>query len=191
MLGSNFSSAVARRINPSLGWTCARCRGKPTLSRTPISRPYATSKPTLASPKSRPRRRVALLAATGGAAAVGLLAVGDDIKHGFEATARTARVASALLICINECVEPLGPQFPSIDRVLTGSSYRTTLSQRENVQDAEESNRLLKACHKRCADRTLKVLEKSGGIFIKLGQHLVRMRIYSSAMHGAARQTYC
>lgn len=180
MLGSNFSSAVARRINPTLGWTCARCRGKPTtLSRAPISRQYATSKPTLASPKSRPRRCVVLLAATGGAAAVGLLAVGDDIKHGYEATARTARVASTLLICINECVEPPSVQFPSIGRVLTASSYRTTLSQRETIQDAEESNRLLKACHKRCADRTLKVLEKSGGIFIKLGQHLVRMRIHT------------
>jgi predicted unusual protein kinase regulating ubiquinone biosynthesis (AarF/ABC1/UbiB family) len=33
---------------------------------------------------------------------------------------------------------------------------------------------MLKACHKRCAERTLKVLEKNGGIFIKLGQHLVR-----------------
>lgn len=63
--------------------------------------------------------------------------------------------------------------------MLTASSYRTTLSQRETIQDAEESNRLLKACHKRCADRTLKVLEKSGGIFIKLGQHLVRMRIHT------------
>lgn len=33
---------------------------------------------------------------------------------------------------------------------------------------------MLRACHKRCAERTLKVLEKNGGIFIKLGQHLVR-----------------
>lgn len=32
---------------------------------------------------------------------------------------------------------------------------------------------MLKACHKRCALRTLKVLETNGGIFIKLGQHLV------------------
>lgn len=32
---------------------------------------------------------------------------------------------------------------------------------------------MLKACHKRCALRTLKVLEANGGIFIKLGQHLV------------------
>src|SRR4051794_6911879 len=111
MLGSNFPSVVARRINSNLGWTCARCRGKPTLSRAPISRQYTTPKPTLASPKSRPRaRRAVLIAATGGAATVGILAVGDDIKHAYEAAARTARVASTLLICINECVEP--PRVP-------------------------------------------------------------------------------
>jgi aarF domain-containing kinase len=34
---------------------------------------------------------------------------------------------------------------------------------------------VLKACHKRCAERTLKVLEKNGSIFIKLGQHLSSM----------------
>lgn len=38
---------------------------------------------------------------------------------------------------------------------------------------------MLKACHKRCAERTLKVLEKNGGIFIKLGQHLVRSPVLS------------
>ena len=31
------------------------------------------------------------------------------------------------------------------------------------------------ACHKRCAERTLKVLEQNGSIFIKLGQHLSSM----------------
>lgn len=34
---------------------------------------------------------------------------------------------------------------------------------------------MLAACHERCARRTLRVLEKNGGIFIKLGQHLVRL----------------
>ena len=34
---------------------------------------------------------------------------------------------------------------------------------------------MLKACHKRCAERTLVVLEKNGSIFIKLGQHLSSM----------------
>lgn len=53
------------------------------------------------------------------------------------------------------------------------SSYRVTLNQNEKIEDEEEQNKALKACHKRCAERTLKVLEKNGGIFIKLGQHLV------------------
>ena len=39
-------------------------------------------------------------------------------------------------------------------------------------RDGDENDALLKACHKRCADRTLEVLEKNGSIFIKLGQHL-------------------
>ena len=41
------------------------------------------------------------------------------------------------------------------------------------VKQSKEKSKSLKACHKRCAERTLKVLEKNGGIFIKLGQHLV------------------
>jgi len=52
-------------------------------------------------------------------------------------------------------------------------SYRVTLNQNEKTEDEEEKMRTLKACHQRCADRTLKVLEKNGSIFIKLGQHLV------------------
>lgn len=39
----------------------------------------------------------------------------------------------------------------------------------------DEYTQLLKACHQRCADRTLLVLEKNGSIFIKLGQHLSSM----------------
>jgi aarF domain-containing kinase len=41
--------------------------------------------------------------------------------------------------------------------------------------DPEQDARSLKDCHKRCADRTLKVLEQNGSIFIKLGQHLSSM----------------
>lgn len=52
-------------------------------------------------------------------------------------------------------------------------SYRVTLKQ--ELDDPDEETRLLKACHKRCAERTLKVLEKNGSIFIKLGQHLSSM----------------
>ncbi|KAK0636163.1 ABC1 family-domain-containing protein [Bombardia bombarda] len=153
--------AVKRLTSTSPGWTCAKCRNqllpRPTFLRTPVSRQYGTSRPPFANPKpSRPRRRAALLAATGTAATVGgLLAVGDDVKHVYNAAERTGRVALALVVCIND--------------------YRTTLNQRETIADPDESSRVLKACHQRCADRTLKVLEKSGGIFIKLGQHLSAM----------------
>lgn len=54
-------------------------------------------------------------------------------------------------------------------------SYRKTLNHNEKLEDADEKDKLLRACHKRCADRTLKAMEKNGGIFIKLGQHLVRL----------------
>jgi aarF domain-containing kinase len=94
-----------------------------------------------------------LLATSGGAATALYLSFGDDIKSGCQAAVRTGRVASTLVLCIND--------------------YRTTLNQREGIQDAEEREIVLKACHKRCALRTLRVLEKNGGIFIKLGQHLV------------------
>lgn len=55
------------------------------------------------------------------------------------------------------------------------NDYRTTLNERETVNDRDEQERLLSACHQRCAERTLSVLEKNGGIFIKLGQHLSAM----------------
>jgi len=59
-----------------------------------------------------------------------------------------------------------------IDSILTGraSSYRVTL--KHKTESEEERSSLLKACHKRCAERTLRVCEKNGSIFIKLGQHL-------------------
>lgn len=59
-------------------------------------------------------------------------------------------------------------------RLIGVFSYRTTLNARETTVDEQEQDNLLNACHKRCAERTLVVLEKNGGIFIKLGQHLVR-----------------
>ncbi|POS78835.1 aarF domain-containing kinase [Diaporthe helianthi] len=62
----------------------------------------------------------------------------------------------------------------SLEADLASSSYRTTLNQRDQIQDEDERSSLLKSCHKRSAERTLRVLEKNGGIFIKLGQHLVR-----------------
>lgn len=96
-----------------------------------------------------------LTAAATAATGAGVLAFTDDIKYGYDATERTGRVAAALAICIND--------------------YRTTLNKRDESEDPKEQDAILRSCHKRCAERTLKVLEKNGGIFIKLGQHLSAM----------------
>lgn len=52
--------------------------------------------------------------------------------------------------------------------LLHGCSYRVTLKKSADP----DYEALLRACHKRCAVRTLRTLEKNGSIFIKLGQHL-------------------
>jgi len=52
-------------------------------------------------------------------------------------------------------------------------SYRQTLNNKADTEVQYSS--LLRACHKRCAERTLRVLEQNGSIFIKLGQHLSSM----------------
>jgi len=108
-VGSAFPALVARRLtqNLNLGWICARCRARlpnpiSIPSQTPFPRRYGTAKLPPTPPKSRSRRRAVILATTGGAAATGLLAFGGDIKSTYEATERSLRVASTLLICINE-----------------------------------------------------------------------------------------
>ncbi|KAK1780817.1 ABC1 family-domain-containing protein [Copromyces sp. CBS 386.78] len=157
-------------------WTCASCRSSQlsasssynsTLARRTFStssKRYSnqssnrsSSSSSNTSGKTNNGRRTMLLAAGGGAAATaGLLAFGDDVKYTYEAVERTGRVATALAACVND--------------------YRKTLNAREKIEDdPEEKQRLLRECHQRCADRTLEVLEKSGGIFIKLGQHLSAM----------------
>ncbi|KFY07193.1 hypothetical protein V491_08548, partial [Pseudogymnoascus sp. VKM F-3775] len=65
------------------------------------------------------------------------------------------------------------------------SIYRVTLNHNEkSPEDEEENTRRLKACHQRCASRTLRVLEQNGSIFIKLGQHL-------SSMNYLLPEEYC
>lgn len=63
----------------------------------------------------------------------------------------------------------------SKSRLLTAKpdSYRVTLNHRPDNED--EWSPLLKACHQRCANRTLRAIERNGSIFIKLGQHLSSM----------------
>ncbi|KAL6234220.1 hypothetical protein BDW75DRAFT_213045 [Aspergillus navahoensis] len=89
----------------------------------------------------------------GGTIIIGAVAFSDDVRHIYHAAARTGRVVGTLAVCIND--------------------YRVTLKQ--ETATPEERNQAIHACHKRCAERTLRVLEKNGSIFIKLGQHLSSM----------------
>ncbi|KAI5861134.1 ABC1-domain-containing protein [Durotheca rogersii] len=145
-------------------WACSNCRIQQlllarakTTQHHPLARRYATdsSRYSRRTPKSTRTRVTILTAAASAATGAGVLAFTDEIKYGYDAVERTGRVAAALAICIND--------------------YRTSLNQREVTDDAGEREVILDACHKRCAVRTLKVLEKNGGIFIKLGQHLSAM----------------
>ncbi|KAK6509961.1 hypothetical protein TWF481_004677 [Arthrobotrys musiformis] len=72
--------------------------------------------------------------------------------HAVMALERTMRVASATARCIQD--------------------YRHTLALDHDSPSYASS---LSACHQRCAQRALKVMEKNGSIFIKLGQHLSSM----------------
>ncbi|KAI0156858.1 ABC1-domain-containing protein [Xylariaceae sp. FL1272] len=155
-----LSFASLGRVASNKPWTCTNCRisfVKHTKLARSYPRQYSNASSHANRRPSRPTRsRVTVLAASAtGATGVGLLAFTDDIKYGYDATERAGRVAAALFLCIND--------------------YRTSLNQREKIEDAEEQETILKQCHKRCALRTLEVLEKNGGIFIKLGQHLSAM----------------
>ncbi|CAK7270561.1 hypothetical protein SEPCBS57363_004165 [Sporothrix epigloea] len=166
---SSFTGAIRRPASSmrlsSQSWACARCRrgqwsGQHNtgfrFSSSSSSSGRAFPSPSSLPPLSSRGRRAVFLTASGGAATATMLAFTDDIKQSYETVERTGRVAAALVLCIND--------------------YRKTLGQRDKIDDdAIEQDRILKACHKRCALRTLRVLEKNGGIFIKLGQHLSAM----------------
>lgn len=104
MLKPTFSSLLPKRLGA--GWTCAQCRSqfpRPSFPRTPLSRQYGSTGPSFTTPKPKPRRRTAVLLATaGGGAAAMLLSVSDDVKNSYGALERTGRVASTLVLCINE-----------------------------------------------------------------------------------------
>ncbi|KAF4125706.1 hypothetical protein GMORB2_0950 [Geosmithia morbida] len=163
-------TGIATRAASTRTWTCCACPSSSVAARSSLtSRAFATTKPAAfpsrgssnrrddSGSNGRSRNRRILVYASSGTAALGAstLAFTDDIKNGYESVERTGRVVAGLALCIND--------------------YRTTLNRRDAIDDEEEKDKLLRACHKRCAERTLKVLEKNGGIFIKLGQHLSAM----------------
>ncbi|PGH29253.1 Atypical/ABC1/ABC1-B protein kinase [[Emmonsia] crescens] len=165
---SASSNPLRLRAHNSLlsQWTCRQClqQRQGRVQRRQIhpftSRGYSTTTPQFqktnenggSNNKRRPRRALQF-AAAGGTVGAALFAFSDDMKHVYSAAERTGRVTVALAVCIND--------------------YRKTLNRQSDSED--EKAEWLKACHKRCAERTLRVLEKNGSIFIKLGQHLSSM----------------
>ncbi|TVY89717.1 ABC1 family protein-like protein [Lachnellula willkommii] len=146
-------------------WTCRQCRDL-GLRRAPPKQPKQhTQQRTYSSgsssnygyqrPPTRRKRQVLLAVAATGTVGATALAFSDDVRHAVQGIERTGRVITTLGVCVND--------------------YRTTLNQNEKEGSEADKDRTLKACHKRCAERTLKVLEKNGSIFIKLGQHLSAM----------------
>ncbi|TVY50037.1 ABC1 family protein-like protein [Lachnellula occidentalis] len=139
-------------------WTCRQCRDL-GLRRAPPrhtqQRTYSSGSKHSNEHPQRRKRQVLLAAAATGTIGATALAFSDDVKHVVKGMERTGRVITTLGVCVND--------------------YRTTLNQNEKEENEAEKDQTLKACHKRCADRTLKVLEKNGSIFIKLGQHLSAM----------------
>ncbi|KAL8914424.1 MAG: hypothetical protein Q9171_000929 [Xanthocarpia ochracea] len=105
-------------------------------------------------PRQNLRRRI-IWATVGGSLAIGAITSFQDIRHGAAVVQRSARVVGALLLNVND--------------------YRMVLNSKEKDKDGEGWQSTLRACHQRCADRTLRVLEQNGSIFIKLGQHLSSM----------------
>ncbi|KIW95113.1 uncharacterized protein Z519_03697 [Cladophialophora bantiana CBS 173.52] len=149
-------------------WTCPRCKNL----QTPFDKPRRGFDSHRRPAKVVRPRQAVYWAAAGGSAGASLLLFGDDIKHGWLAAERTGRVISTLAVCINEYGASCLPRQLGEER-LTRISYRVTLN--EQHDDPEEHTKSLKACHKRCADRTLKAMEANGSIFIKLGQHISSM----------------
>ncbi|KAL8883064.1 MAG: hypothetical protein Q9198_000049 [Flavoplaca austrocitrina] len=94
-------------------------------------------------------------AIVGGALGAWAIASSQDVKHGAAVVQRSARVFGALLLNVND--------------------YRTVLKFKDEDKYEARWQSILKACHQRCADRTFRVLEQNGSIFIKLGQHLSSM----------------
>ncbi|TLD18869.1 ABC1 family protein-like protein [Venturia nashicola] len=127
-------------------WTCRSCLGRTSIPKSSPFRPQQrfNNYATQTTLKPKKKRRLLYASAAGLGIAGAAVAFNDDAKHFAGGAKRTGRVVGTLFININD--------------------YRVTLKNDDPIA--------LKACHKRCAERTLVTLEKNGSIFIKLGQHL-------------------
>ncbi|KAJ5403258.1 hypothetical protein N7509_003129 [Penicillium cosmopolitanum] len=80
---------------------------------------------------SQSKKPIALLVVLG-LLGVGAAVYSEELKHGYGAARRSGRVVGTLAVCIND--------------------YRVTLN--KETSNPEERDELIRACHKRCAERT-------------------------------------
>jgi hypothetical protein len=143
------SSLTSRILPPSI---------QPTTS--PREKKVHKVKPLPLSPSPSPRSRrryraiwyLLAFIASGG---ITYTALQPDnvVNHVFHGLVRNTRVTIALIHCVYD--------------------YRMVM--RRKHSDEELRAKEMSDCHTRCARRTLRVLEKNGGIYIKLGQHLAAL----------------
>jgi aarF domain-containing kinase len=100
---------------------------------------------------SKERRRVAIAVTVLFLLGSGALAFSAEARHVYIAGERCGRVATTLYLNIRD--------------------YLHILKQQDSPTFQDD----LSVVHKRCAQRTLKTMEKNGSIFIKLGQHLTSL----------------
>ena len=93
----------------------------------------------------------------------------NHVNHVFHGIVRCSRIGIALVQCVYD--------------------YRMTM--RRKYTDEEEKRIDLSECHTRCAMRTLKVFEKNGGIYIKLGQHLAALSYLIPIVFSPSPSSFC
>ncbi|KAK3171012.1 hypothetical protein OEA41_003096 [Lepraria neglecta] len=124
---------------------------KAATSKKPLAKPPSVHSPTSKNASANRSNLAIILAALLGAGF--FLTFSDSARHSYAAATRSMRVLYALGRSVRD--------------------YQIIL--KDNAEDGDEWKAVLKACHKRCAERTLKAMEANGSIFIKLGQHLSSM----------------
>lgn len=111
--------------------------------------------PSLA-PRFRRRRRViwyTLAFIASGCITYTALQPDNPVNYTFHGVIRCSRVIIALAHCVYD--------------------YRMTM--RRKHDNEEEAAQAMNDCHLRCAQRSLRVFMKNGGIYIKIGQHLAAL----------------
>jgi hypothetical protein len=107
-------------------------------------------------PPFRRRRRIiwyALAFIASGCITYTALHPDNSVTHTFHGVIRCSRVTVALAHCVYD--------------------YRMAMRRKHDTE--EEATQDMSDCHLRCAQRALRVFEKNGGIYIKIGQHLAAL----------------